>query len=235
MWILYDLVVVVLFIWYIYRCGHNGFVRTIIDLVGYFVAIFVAGFLSTPCADFLFRKFIEPKAVSTIADAISQSAGSGDLLHTIEQAIANLPSFIAQFFQFDADHLLESGNQFLLQNAEKVASEVVNSSIRPLAMLFMTSILLLIIFSLSVFLIHRLSYLFTFLNKIPLLGTVNTLLGGVVGFFKAIIILFILSTVIYGVLGVTGSMQYLNNDLINQTFLFKIFYELNPLQAIFAG
>ena len=69
---------------------------------------------------------------------------------------------------------------------------------------------------------------FRAVNKIPIVGPVNVLFGGVLGAVEGAVVVYVISIVIKAVVNVTGSsLIFLNTQTINMTKLFIKFYNFD--------
>lgn len=68
---------------------------------------------------------------------------------------------------------------------------------------------------------------FESVNKIPIIGPVNILAGGILGFAEGALIVFLIAQVVRFVLYLTGdSLMFLNNATVDKTYIFK--FMMNP-------
>ena len=69
------------------------------------------------------------------------------------------------------------------------------------------------------------------INKVPLIGGLNKILGGVFGLLNAGIWCYILAGVVGLFIGLTnGNIDFMNNQIIDKTVLFKLIYQLSPFK-----
>jgi hypothetical protein len=78
-------------------------------------------------------------------------------------------------------------------------------------------------------LVNALAGLLRGVNKIPLLGTVNALLGGVFGALQGMLYVFVGASVLWLLLTASGgSLPFLTGETVEKTFLFKHFLLAGP-------
>ena len=84
--------------------------------------------------------------------------------------------------------------------------------------------------------VRSLSKAFRGVRHIPLIGSVNSLLGGVLGLVQAAVVILIVVMALNLLIGLTGDgIPYLNNEAISKTYLFHYLYDLNPIGGISAS
>ena len=84
-------------------------------------------------------------------------------------------------------------------------------------------------FSVLVFIIALsfISRLFKKVNKIPLIGKVNEILGGVIGAVKAVIVVFVACTVLYIVVGIMDENAFV--EAVVNSKIYSFVCEYNPV------
>lgn len=117
--------------------------------------------------------------------------------------------------------------------AEKLAVEVINQVIGPVILLFLKALLFVVFFVILSFVVRRLVNVLGFVNKIPLLGQANTLLGGILGAGKGLIVFSLVSVALAVVVYLTGGDNpILNEEVINSTFLYHYIYNFSILRLL---
>ncbi len=220
-WIL-DLIIVAIICFYAYISAKRGFVRTIIELVG-FVAIFlVITRLGTPISEKLFdtafRGTVQTKLETALTDAGEQTA------EAIDEA---LPDFVvngAEFLGIDiTDSLVTSDTTSAL--AEKLTDNIV----RPVVSSLIYAILSLLLFGVGMCLVRVLARAINSLFKISLIGTLNRVLGAVLGAGKGLVVAFVVCLVITIIVSFTkNGFLFFTKENIENSLIFSKIAELNP-------
>lgn len=90
-----------------------------------------------------------------------------------------------------------------------------------------------IIFIIVIMLLSLAARAFKGINKVPILGTVNKILGGVLGMAVGLIICLVLVSITAAVISVSGNkLSWMNISIIDKTYLFSYIYKYNFLQFI---
>ena len=83
----------------------------------------------------------------------------------------------------------------------------------------------LLIFVICVIIVKMIASLFKRFYKIPILGPVNSFLGGAVGVLKAAVLLYILAVAASFAVSVTANqLSWFNTDIISHSHIFSGFY-----------
>ncbi|MCD7822494.1 MAG: CvpA family protein [Oscillospiraceae bacterium] len=119
-------------------------------------------------------------------------------------------------------------NVFLTGSAEETAATAEAEIVRPIIEMALKIVVFLVLLFVLRLVIDPVSNLFKFANKIPIIGSVNVLLGAVLGAVEGLITVYGLALLLRLIVNVSGdSLIFLNTDTIELTYIFKYFYELN--------
>lgn len=188
-----DIILIVVFAGCIIDGRRKGFVKMILSIVATVIAIFIAKEYAEPVAKWINETFVHERIVDSIARAISDSVGSG------AAAIANaLPDYIVR--AAEAIGLTAQGitadlgsNVTAVQAAEQVCSAVEGAFIIPAIQL----VSFFIIFAIASAVLNFAASLINGIFKLPLIKSVNKLLGALLGGVKGIIAVLIIGLVFY--------------------------------------
>lgn len=233
----------------ILKCYYTGFVGSVVKLIGTVVSYAVAYIASGPVADgiykLLLKSTIEQHIANNLPEGIYENSGNlnqlalefdkakDELIVMLEQALA-VVKIEAEF----PEKMLESSFDALSQITtvgEDISVTIAAAMVEPIAT---TALRVGSFFALFVIMAGVLACVLKvgqFINKIPLVGGINHILGGVVGVVEAGILLYILTLV--GALVVTATsndLNWLNWQVIEDTKLFIWLTEQNlPLNLNF--
>lgn len=125
-------------------------------------------------------------------------------------------------------NMTEVVNVFLTGSAEETAATAESEIVRPVIEFFLKIIVFLVLLFILRLIITPVSNMFRFVNKVPLIGSLNVLLGAVLGAVEGLITVYGLALFVKLIVNASGdSLIFLNTDTIGLTHIFKFFYELN--------
>ena len=118
----------------------------------------------------------------------------------------------------------------MIDTKSSAKTALMDGIISPACIIIIRSIIVILLFIIFVAILGLAARAAGFINKIPLLGKINSLLGGVAGLCEAavIIVLFCLVTRLISSM-FSGNVILFNDTAINSTFLFKNIYNLDFL------
>lgn len=119
--------------------------------------------------------------------------------------------------------LIESGNTSITQS-------VCDDYVRPAVMLPLRALLFILIFGIIALALSAVTRVLRIVNKIPVIGFVNSLAGAVVGLLEAAVAVCLICIAIRILIMITGNtIVFLNTMTIDETIVFKYIYHLDFL------
>ncbi len=233
MWIILDIIVVLIVALYVYISAKKGFVRTVIELVGFFLAVYISFTASGLIAEGIFASFLEPSVSEVIEETIIASAGenSAEMAEDIWENIPDAFTTAAESFGVDKQMIHN-----LIQNStssadtKSIAEIITLNTVRPIAVPIIKTICGLIIFSVLMILVKILARLLGRAVNIPIVGKLNKLLGGTLGALKGVLVAYVLVVLITLIMGFTEEgFLIFTKENVEESGLFKILAEHTPL------
>lgn len=219
--IVIDLILIGIILLCIYLSAKRGFVKVLIETVGFIAAIILAFTISSPLADITYDKIIEPPMIEAASNAVGEN--------TETSALEALPGFIVNSFGDEISVFTEKIDQNLSQGTETAVRTASQQVVKPIATkllgLLFTAILFLLLLVVVKFLAKFLNGIFSF----SIIGNLNRTLGGVIGIIRGIIFVLIFCTVISIIISFTGKpFLIFSQENIENSVLFKFFTDIIP-------
>ncbi|MBO5321011.1 MAG: CvpA family protein [Clostridia bacterium] len=223
MWIVLDLIVVAIIAFFALISAKKGFVRTLVEVVGFIAVILLANNVSPMLSETTYNKFIEP----TVVEKVTESLGELDVLQMSQVEInqESIPSFVYKILgeDFSLENFQATINENLGNGIENAMSEASQTVIKPVITEILNVIfVILIVTVLSV----AVKFLAKFLNKLfsfSFVGKANKVLGAVLGTVKGIAIAVIFCSVVALIVPLTeNGLLIFTESAINSTILFKL-------------
>ncbi len=195
MGVVLDIIVVGIVLLSAFMAAKKGFARTLVELVGYILAIVIAVGLSSVVADYTYDNVIKPAAVSAITDVVSEKG---------EDVLENIPSSIKSIAEM-AGIDFKKIDKAVDESAENTAVRITETAIKPIASTLVKSLSIVII---TVILFIVVGFLAKFINsffKGVIFGTANKTLGAVLGGAKGLLYSVLLCVVISFIASVSKS------------------------------
>jgi uncharacterized membrane protein required for colicin V production len=219
-WLLWDIVAAVIIFLCIRHCARQGLVRTLLSLLAYFIAAAAARVLSPLAAEFLYDYVVKDAMILFVSRELGDTLASGQEL--VGQVLESFPVILRQY----APQLAElEGIGYASMEAAQLVDSLVEAVLKDPVMMILQSLLFLLIFTLVLLVTHGVARLFTGIYRIPVIGAINTFLGGVVGVLQAVLFLVIGSLALRLVISLSGGeLLWLNDRVIDATYIWRVFY-----------
>lgn len=219
MGIVIDLIIVAIILIVALISAKQGFVRVLIEVVGFVLALLLAFSISAPLADTTYQKFVEPKIVESGTESVNLSTNQ-----TVDKMWENLPDFVtdnADTLGISKESLAQSVNESSDDGTAAVLKDISQRVIKPIAtnvieMIF--SIILIIIF---MFIVKILAKVINKMFSFSVVGKLNHFLGGIIGIAKGGIFAILVCEILLLVISFTGGVWIFNNQNIEKTFVFQ--------------
>ena len=235
-WII-DLIMVLLLILIVYASYRKGFLRSILSLGGFLLATVVSFTFGKMLAEMLCDSMAKPWLTALIDEQIV--AGTNyNLAVVVDNMYQNLPGYLAGPLEM----LLGSKEQVLanLQSALDGGSaagltDAIVGLLRPMLVALLSVLTIIILFLICMIVIRIIDRLLIQVRRIPVVGTFDGLLGGLVGIVKAVIWLVVLVFLVKAVILLSADgISWLNSETVESSFLFKYLYHVD-IPQVFEG
>ncbi len=290
----YDVILIGIIICFVYFGAKKGFIKTLLMLAGYVIALVGAFFISTAATPIVYDTCLKAPLEQTIGDSLKNidvKKQINDLIKKqnpnvsipeadVDKIIKNGGDLSTGFAQYakqhgspasEADLKKQFGDalnvdsvlsgikdklpapiyqqvstyltgtqdsltkviQALNDPTSKQSSQTLTDiAIKPLALLVLRLGILIIVFTILMFVVRFLSRLISKSFKgVPVIGPLNTFLGGVFGLIQGIIIIVILAVILKIVVGLTSNeLMVINQPTIDKTFIFKHIFNISLIK-----
>ncbi len=205
--IIIDIVLAASGILTIYFAYKRGFVSTVISLIGLLLALVLASYLGLAAADYIYEDVVGDKIAQNVIDDF-RSDSSRDVNDI-------LPKYISNYFKNSG----EKTNDVLSGN---FALSAIKKAIKTPVTALITVVIFLILFIVFLLLFRWIAKLAGLINKIPVIGKLNSLLGGMLGIVKALLIVYLLCFILSKSIMLTQNGIITADDL-KSSYIFEFF------------
>lgn len=217
-WLIWDLLALAILSLLVWDCARKGFLRKVINFLGALAAAVAAAFLSSPLAlwiyDNLVRDAVRAVLSSQIAAALEGGGGSGGLL-------AALPGWAVRMAPETSLPMPQEEDQILA-----AVEQLLDAALAQPILTLLRGLCFFVLFALLVALARYIARMFQGVNRIPLVGSVNAVLGGALGVGEALIALYLLAVMARLLVTYTGGGAFFNDQSLGGGYLFSFFYRL---------
>lgn len=225
--IILDVIIIAIIAICIFLSAKHGFVRTLIEVVGFFAAFFIAFTISSPLADVTYDKIIGPSIATKVEETANSgvNAVSSALWDSFPDIIKNHSSYIGVSEQSFSDQVSNTFASGASDTAVKISQNVAKPLITKIVSAIYCTIIAIVLIILSKFLAKALNRLF----NISIIGKINSALGGVIGVFKGLVFSFVFCVIISIIVLLSkNGFGIFTPENIETTYVFKLLYGFSP-------
>ena len=227
MGIVLDLIIVGIIVFSIFLSARHGFVRSLIEVVGFIAAFSIAFTISSPLAKVTYDKIIGPKIVAKV-ESITSDGGSS-VASQIWDAFPGVIKNNSAELGIDQQSFLNKVDSTISSGASDSAVKISEDVTRPIVIRLVGAFYSTVITGVLIILIRFLARIINKSFKIALLGKINGFLGGVLGAVKGIVFAFIFCAIISVVVLLTkDGLWFFTPANIASSSLFKLIYGFSP-------
>lgn len=220
--LIYDAAAALLIVICLIKGAKDGFAKTFVQTAGAIFSVIAATVVSRICASLIYTTAIQPAVLKSLETSLDNAVDTQSVTESLELAVKNLPAISRLLFDFDsaAEKLTDS---FGLSSA-KIAAQVEEGVISPVVMPLLETILFIVVLIILLFVVRLLAKGSKGFNDVPVVGAVNGFFGGVLGTANGIIVCIAVCAVLRIILVSRGANEWLSEDIISRTYLFKWIY-----------
>jgi len=223
-WIVLDLIALLIMAGCVYFAARDGFVRTILGLTSYIIAAIISHQFSRVVAEWLYEAFVDNFVKGFLRGNIRASIMRGD------SPDGNLPVWLQSFFDRIPGEEIAQMN--FTGSIDRTVDMLVDNLLRDQIVWILSAIAFLLLFALTAFILRQLIGVFSSLiEKLPIFGRLDTILGAVVGGGQAVIILLVVAIAFHAInMFSGGAVPWINPDVLNRGFIMRFFYFLTSFR-----
>lgn len=218
---IYDAAAVAIILICMARGAKDGFAKAFVQTVGMVVSV-AAALVSRVCASLIYTTAIQPGLLSTIESSIENAVDTESVVEGLKSALGAIPALSAVLFDFSGVEASLDGAVNL--ESSKIAAVVESSVIRPVVEPLLQMIIFILTLIILMFVVTLLAKGSKGFNKVPLIGGINSFLGALTGIINGGVLLCAAAAVISLIISAKGDSQYLSQDIISNTYIFKWIY-----------
>lgn len=235
-YLIFDLAIVAVLALFTLLGRKRGFILTLCGLLAVFVAFIGGAFLSdlmAPQVGRLIQPIVEEHVTQALQEVVNESQwsledsaasvaldGLGQVVPQlpVEQALAALEG--TDIYRVFGDALKNALNEGLLNITSSAAGAIAGYVAQEVARVVLFLICFVVVLATWTLLSHALDLAF----RLPVLSSVNAMMGGVVGLLKGALVVFIAAWLLKGSVIPQAAQE--------QTYLLKFFCENSPLSLL---
>ena len=228
-----DIILLVIFAAVIISSIKKGFFRSLFDLIGSILAFILSRIFASSAAPAIFSSIIAPGAEKHLAASLSE-IGTTDYVTQVEQAINSIPeglTGVMEIIGFEKQALVEKVSSLNL-NGDNLVESIMNTVVEPVGTAVIQFVLVALLAFVLIFVIKLVvKILDKIITKLPVIGKFNSVLGGLFGAVRGLIVVGIFAMLISVAAGFINNQEFI--ALVDNSFIVSTFEGLlNSLSGI---
>lgn len=230
-YLLFDVAIVLILAFFVWRGVSKGFVLTLCGLVAVIIAVVGANFLAGALAPKV-GAALEPRFAQMIEEQLTEAIQSTEFVSP-DGGVAQLPDQVPLAGVLDVlrgmglyQDLIDKVDQAVSQGLTGAAASAAAAVAAAIAQAAAYMILFLVSFVLILILWRLLSHALDLVTRLPVLNGLNKLGGAAIGLVKGALILFVAAWL----LRLSGKL--IPEEAVAQTYLLKFFMTTNPISLL---
>lgn len=217
----FDIIAVLLIVTTIIISAKKGFLAGLLSFVGWIVSALVAKAFCGIISNYAYTSFVKERIYSAVFTALE---GHGEsLASSYTDFFQSLPESIQTLLGSVDPNVLNSVFADPNRSLETVTTQISEDIIGPIVISMLTAIAFIVVFLICMLLVKVFVKLFKGIKKIPIIGPINTFLGGVIGAIEAVIIIYILTIALDFVTTASGGTLFgLTLDDFSNSYVFQL-------------
>lgn len=228
-----DLVLFGVFVLFVAVGVFRGFVRSAVHFLGSIIAACLAALLGGMAAQWLFDTMFRGALVERVQGSLNM-LGTSDAFSSVDNVLASLPDFIVRALE-DAGVTAASIRGGITSGSGMAAEKVV-SLLAPTFVSFLKVLAVIVIFALLMVVVRILAQVLGSALRLPVLGQLDSILGGVCGFLLALVLVWVVLAAVRVFVPMldTGTQGQIYSAL-DRSIVAGIFVNMNPLGSMFTA
>lgn len=220
-----DVAAVLIVLWCMNAAAKKGFLRTVIQMIAYIVILLASSFLSRAAAPIIYDNVVQPMLLQSIEPGQEKNPGNAALISMAPRGTLSM-----------VNTALDSLDSFLPDiNKKDLLEDITHAAVRPLMISAISMIGFFVIFAVLSILANILMSALGIIDHIPVIGTINAVLGGAIGVFQGLLLVLVFCILLKGLLRLhPGGWPLLNQDVLDRTYLCRYFLDLDLIGHLFA-
>lgn len=207
-------------------CAVNGFAYSIVSLAGKLAALAVSLTFCNPVAIWIFNAFLKSNIVDMVRGRILEFASTDELITNIETFANSLPSWMSGSLKIEGiplgDWIASLAGRL---DINALSEAIVSGAMQPVIVAMLGIITFFVIFTVLSFASSLLASAMKLVNKVPIMGKINALLGAVIGVVQGTVFVFLIALALrFGILISGDKLPFIAEKDIDDTVAFRYFY-----------
>ena len=220
---IYDIILVLIFAFFVIWGIRRGIAATLVSLGLNFVSYFISASLGKWISGIIYTSIIQPTINQSIEASIYNFSNNA-----FDDALNTLPDWLTGVLNISGADITELF-QGPIDGIKDTAVQSVEEIVRPIVIGILSFFITILLFFFIVFLLRKLLMKpILSIFKLPVLKQINSIFGGVAGAVEAFLLVSMIAYLLSLLVPyISTDVAILKESTINSSFIFKYFYSGN--------
>lgn len=223
--VFFDVVIILVVLLIIFISYKKGFALSVLGVIAWILALTIANAAAPITSEFAYD-YVESIFLGDVDNTLDTDVSFGDIEENIKSLYEELPTITVntmEFFGNTSEKVTENIKIKFSEATVITVRSIVDVAIKPVILSLLKSIFFLIFFIILLPLFQLLAKILSKFFKIPILSSLDKLLGGLLGLIKAIIFVVILSVALQLFITATNNQnEFMNYEILNSSYIFSL-------------
>ncbi len=213
----------------VFLSARKGFIRTLIEAVGFVAAIVIALTISSPISNGIYNSMVEPVVVKTVQNVATDTVNSAN--DAVDAVWEKMPTFIVEssFLGVTKESITEEVANETANGVTAISDSVSQTFVKPIVTKLLSVLISVVLVVVLIFVVKILAKVINKLFTFSVVGDINKTLGGILGLLKGSALAIIFCMIITLIISFTKNGFFIfTYDAINSSYLFKFLASLSP-------
>ena len=213
-----DLLLCLCVLLFVISTAKKGFALTFFNILAFFGAFVLAAVIAKNLSGFIFDRFFAQSVIEKIENATS-SIFSGSSAEEIKNFVSKEFPFLFNFSNISG---LGIDTGAVSGAAAATATNIAETLIRPIFVSLISIILYIISLIICLPILRWIAKLISSIFTISLIGTINSILGGILGFVKGVVIVFLICSVAVFAMSIFVDNESVFSHSVQNSFIINL-------------
>ena len=224
-----DAIIILIILFGIITSAKKGFVRTLIEVVGFVAAIVIALTFSSLISNTVYDKMVEPTIAKTVEATVTE--GAQDVTEAVDTVWNKMPKFITEssFLDLSKNEITQKVELSAAGGTEALTASISENFAKPVVTKLLSVILSVVLVIVLLFVVKISAKYINKLFSISFVGDINKTLGGILGIIKGGTLAVVFCLIVTLIISFTkNGFLIFTYDAINSSYIFKFISGFSP-------
>lgn len=223
-----DIILVVIFAAFVFTAVRKGFVLSLLEFGAVILAVLLAYNFSPKVAEAAYDGFAREVTINVIETQIEEKISLSETATQSQVFLESIPDYVVSVAEFAGLSIDDIKNSIATSEftSENIATELVDKIAQPIILGVLTAVSFVVLAIVLMFVLKLLARVIAKVFRLPIIKTLNKLLGGVLGACKGLAVIMFICTVLT-IFFASGSGELA--EAVNNSLVVNAIDSINPL------